>query len=228
MNTLAKELTVVCVSDLHGVSWPEIPPCDLLLIAGDNDNAYLDPHDLIGQIKYIRGPFSRWLDAVPAKHKVIIGGNHDFLAKAHPEIYRDLNCYYLEDKAVEIEGLVVYGSPWTPVFGMWTFMLSEEQLKQKWAQIPKDCNILLTHCPPYGIADALNRSLQPGEDTHAGSESLHKIVEELSDLRLHVFGHIHEGRGEGEYKSGAKWVNATSIDPEYRPVYQPIVTKIKL
>ena len=36
----------------------------------------------------------------------------------------------------EIEGLKFYGSPWTPVFYDWAFMLPEVELAGKWAMIP--------------------------------------------------------------------------------------------
>jgi Icc-related predicted phosphoesterase len=35
-----------------------------------------------------------------------------------------------------------------------------------WSKIPKDTDILITHCPPYGILD------KSAKDKHGGSKSL--------------------------------------------------------
>jgi len=61
------------------------------------------------------------------------------------------NCTYLEDSSVTIEGYKIHGSPWTPEFCGWAFMLeNEKDMLKKWKMIPDDTDILITHGPPYG------------------------------------------------------------------------------
>jgi Icc-related predicted phosphoesterase len=49
---------------------------------------------------------------------------------------------------------------------------------------------------------------------------LNKIAT-LKNLKLHVFGHIHECPGIEEIR-GTKFVNATIMNEWYEPVNQPI------
>jgi len=52
-----------------------------------------------------------------------------------------------------------------------------------------DTEILITHGPPYGVLDLTRRGKR------AGCESLLERLDKLDELRLHVFGHIHEAAG---------------------------------
>jgi Icc-related predicted phosphoesterase len=222
---MSRELTIVCVSDLHGDAYPEVPPCDILLVAGDVESSSIDPHDYEAQRQHLWGPFSRWLERAPAKHIAACAGNHDFLALYKPALYHDLPWHYLCDEAVELEGLLIHGSPWTSPFMDWAFMLPEEELEKKWALISAETDILMTHSPPYGLGDYIDNGLTP--EPNVGSRSLRRLVDEHAALRLHVFGHIHGGAGQGLLANGATWVNASAVDGDYQPVHKPVVVKLR-
>ena len=222
-------MRIVCVSDTHGISpLPQIPVCDLLLFAGDVEDVHLHPHDTSSQRRYLERVFAPWLAAAPARHKVGIAGNHDFLAVHAPEALRELPWHYLEDETIEIEGVVVHGSPWTPPFFDWAFMLSEPELAARWELVPADCAVLVTHGPPHRLGDRVERAY--GRDPNQGSTSLRAAVERHPVLRLHVFGHIHEGHGRGvlvrEALTPLIWVNAARVDAGYRPVHEPIAVEL--
>ena len=51
-----------------------------------------------------------------------------------------------------------------------------------------DVDILVTHSPPYGILDVSNKG------NYCGSKALLKEVHRIKP-KLHLFGHIHEARG---------------------------------
>jgi Icc-related predicted phosphoesterase len=189
-------MRIVCVSDTHG--WhalTEIPDGDILVHGGD-----LTRRGALDNV----AEFDRWLGALPHRHKVVIAGNHDFCFQEQPHAARArlTNAIYLEDSGCEIEGLKFYGSPWTPIFFDWAFMLSEEELDAKWALIPSGLDVLITHGPPRGIQDLTNR------DDHAGSRTLLHRVYEVKP-RLHVFGHIHEAAGRTD-ADGITFLNAST------------------
>lgn len=226
-------MRIVCVSDTHGIAPPPvIPPCDLLLHAGDIEDVHLHPYDSSSQRRYLERVFAPWLAAAPARHKVGIAGNHDFLGLRDPDVLYGLPWRYLCDETVEIEGLTIHGSPWTPPFFDWAFMLPEHELAAKWALVPADCNILLTHGPAYGLGDEVANGHVGDEprDPHQGSSSLRTAVEAHPALRLHVFGHIHEGYGQGLLDrpglTPLTWLNAASVDSAYRPVNPPLVVEL--
>lgn len=41
------------------------------------------------------------------------------------------NCVYLQDSAIDIYGLKIYGTPWQPEFGGWAFNLKRGQVNIK-------------------------------------------------------------------------------------------------
>lgn len=198
-------MKIACVADLHGFL-PEVPEVDLLIIAGDITP--LIP--TLYHLNWLEREFARWLEQQPPA--VVIAGNHDrVIERRHgKEIIRALPCIYLENEAVEVAGIKIWGSPYTPPFFNWAFMAAEEALETMFAKIPKDTELLVTHGPPRGILD-------PGyNDPHVGSTALLKRVNELPNLRMNVFGHLHEGRGITSVGK-TTFVNASYVNDGYQP-----------
>lgn len=189
-------MRVVCVSDTHGGHrHTAVPDGDILVHGGD-----LTAHGTLEDVE----DFDRWLGTLPHTHKVAICGNHDWCFQNEPDEARKrlTNAIYLQDSACEIAGLIFYGSPWTPLFWDWAFMLSEAELFDKWAVIPPRVDVLVTHGPPHGILDVTNRGECAGSRT-----LLHRVLE--VGPRLHVFGHIHEAAGRRD-EGGTTFVNAST------------------
>jgi Icc-related predicted phosphoesterase len=211
---LGEAMRICCTSDLHG-HLPEIPPCDLLILAGD----YCPHSD--GQYWWLRDTFAPWVAAIAERIPVVgIAGNHDLLFEQKKVPIPRIEWTYLEDEATSINGLKIYGSPWQPRFFDWAFNLDEgPELAAKWAMIPDDTDILITHSPPLGIRDVSSR------EDRIGSVSLTKRLVELPKLRLHVFGHNHAGYGIAQFQDGT-FVNAAHVDEQYRPVNPPLVVEI--
>lgn len=178
--------------------------------------------------------FCNWFVEQKYDEKVLVGGNHDnflqsVVSTAFAEslgVHEDCDYVYLCDSGVEYKGLKIWGSPWTHYFvGMNPSCMaftcqSEEELAEKWKLIPSDTDILVTHSPPAGILDATYRKYR------VGSKSLRCEMLRIKP-KLHVFGHIHEGYGEdaeewGEGGKITKFVNASHMDVNYRPVNKPI------
>jgi len=208
--------TIVAISDLHG-ALPDIPPCDLLLIAGDL--CPITNHDPAFQAAWLRTDFRDWVEVVPARQTVFIAGNHDLVFEQRPQL---LPAYwpatYLQDSGITWENLMIWGTPWQPWFFDWAFNLYEPELKKKWALIPAGADILVVHGPPHGLGDGV-----PERDgvRHTGSPSLLRRIEEIRP-KLVVFGHIHEGRGQWQI-GPTLLANVTILDESYRHVYEPWV-----
>ncbi len=200
---------IAAISDLHGFL-PAIPPCELLLIGGDLCPA--TNHALDYQRSWLEGPFADWLSGLDTGAIVGIAGNHDFVAQADPELMRRLPWRYLCDESIEIDGLAIHGAPWTPTFGDWAFMRDDGDLGRVWAGIAEGADILITHGPPLGHGDDTVRGVD------AGSASLLRRLPALPRLRLHVFGHIHEGGGSRTKLGGATLANVSHVDFDYRAV----------
>ncbi len=216
-------MKITCVSDLHG-HLPQLDGGDLLIVAGD-----LTARDTPTQNKM----FFDWLIAQQYRCKIVIAGNHDGLLEKSVKPgnlsrmlgMKDdggLHYHYLCDSGTEFERLKIWGSPWTKTFeGMnpkcKAFTVdTEEELAEKWALIPDDIDILITHCPPYLIHDYCGK--------HVGSKSLIEIIRKRN-FSLHVFGHIQECGGKIKEIPNIKFVNASHVNERYQPVNKPISIK---
>jgi Icc-related predicted phosphoesterase len=204
-------MRIICLSDTHGMTTDQliIPEGDVLVHAGD-----FCGHGREQEF----AAFNRFLGEQPHKHKLFIAGNHDIPAERCGRKWvhqRVPNGIYLQDNAVDIEGLRFYGSPWQPEFFNWAFNLPRGRaLARKWGLIPKDTDVLITHGPPWGMLDVVG-----GE--HVGCVDLMRSVLSIKP-KAHLFGHIHEGYGQAE-KEGIIFVNASTCNGRYDPVNPPIV-----
>lgn len=225
-------MKIIAISDLHGFL-PQIPECDLLLIAGDivpddftpGTGAKYLSHD--EQENWVRTYFTKWLDKVPARSVVGIAGNHDFIFQG-TNLGFELPWTYLDDTTANVQGLNIHGAPWTPEFGGWAFMAPEVSLNEKWDKIPEDTDILVVHGPPHGYGDKTEMYLKPGQDPHVGSKTLEAKLYfgSFPNLKLVVFGHIHEGYGTGSMKlldRNLTWANVSHVDEYYSPNRSPML-----
>lgn len=206
-------MKVVALSDFHLLfRHITVPDGDLLLIAGDMTSK--------GRFQEIVA-FNDWLAQQPHRHKVVVPGNHDFLYETEPALARELtkNCHLLIDQEVTIEGIKIWGSPYTPYFGGWAFNLFENELKTQWDQIPEGLDILVTHGPPYGYLDFAEYSQE-----HVGCKHLLSALDRAKP-KYHVFGHIHEGHGAAMHNE-VKLLNVSICNLDYRPVHNPIVFNV--
>lgn len=216
-------MRIVATSDLHG-SFVDIPLCDVLIVAGDVCPLHRS-HDVITQLEWMREDFSTWLKKwrKQASHIVWIAGNHDFVCQEPPfEEWAEQHlpeATYLQDKKVEIESLVFYGSPWVHNLPNWAFNCEEPEMSLYWMNIPDYTDVLITHGPPTGIGD------QAQGRYHVGSSSLANRVREVSP-KLHVFGHIHEGYGKNEDFLPITFANVAHNDRSYRAINPPLEFEI--
>lgn len=215
-------LTLVAISDTHGHHASlDLPPGDMLVHAGDSCKA--------GTLEEFED-FLAWFSAQPHEHKVLIAGNHDRILELDPARARSAippEVAYLEDEAREIAGFRVYGSPWTPLFADWSFMLPRGQLlAERWSRIPDDTQILITHGPAYGHGDLAppNTSRYP---KHVGCLELLDALRRVRP-QVHICGHIHQGYGVtiSDEVPFTRFMNAATCTEAYRPDHAPLVIEL--
>lgn len=183
-----------------------VPDGDLLIHSGD----------ALGRGTYEEAVrFNAWLGLLPHKHKIYVPGNHDEIFEENPAEGRAVmtNAIVLIDESVEVDGLKIYGSPWTKQYYDWSFMKRDEDLKDLWDRIPRNLDILITHGPPYGILDWNMNGI------FCGSQKLQDAVMQKAP-KFHVFGHIHHASGVVKTEH-TTFINAAVLNDYYHNVNTP-------
>jgi Icc-related predicted phosphoesterase len=206
-------MKIVLFSDIHANQTTHIPPCDILIFCGD--------FSYQGRIEETIA-FLNWFEQQPAKHRIFISGNHDFLGYQNPGLFRSLvkerkNIYYLEDSGIEIKGLKIWGLPWTPIFNEWAFMLADESpaMEQRMSVIPTGLDLLISHGPPYGVLD------RTVDGEFAGGKSLTQAILDKKPKYV-VCGHIHEAYGTSVLGDSII-INCSVLNERYYMVNIPVI-----
>ena len=154
-------MRIVVISDTRGLHRQlKMPSGDLLIHAGDF-TFYTKPPSIISD-------FNAWLGKLPHRQQNSYLRQSRLLAGGTPRSQRHHQRHFAgADSDVVVEGLKIWGSPVTPLYGGAFGMSSAADRKRHGRCIPDDTDILITHGPPLGILDAA-----PGLQRHEGCPEL--------------------------------------------------------
>lgn len=187
------------ISDQHGALDFEVPPCDVLLVGGDNS------YDVFGrglqrmigseeqkqaQRQWFLTAYMPWLRRQPARVKLVTFGNHCSSAELIDTVE---GAEIVKDRTVTVEGVSIWMSPWSNIFMSWFNMKTPAECAEIYAQIPAGTDILVSHQPPYGYGD-YSVMANPDGDHHVGSKELLAAMDRVQP-KVVIGGHIHGGFG---------------------------------
>ena len=203
---MTASLSLAMISDTHGNYDPaRCGEVDLFLHAGDLCRERGNEAEFCTAVN--------WIKQVKARHRIVVAGNHDTFLYEHPRQAEArlgaAGITYLRDALIEIDGIRIYGTPWTEELFGYSFELPEDELIRKWQQIPTDVDILITHIPPLSVLDRVKAG------NHQGSASLARRLVDVKPL-LHLFGHIHESYGCLQRENGWSVNAAIGMFPDER------------
>jgi Icc-related predicted phosphoesterase len=221
---------IIGISDTHYVSVLEnlvIPIGTILCHMGDY-SMYGDPEETL--------EFFHWLKSVANKFKAVffLNGNHDFLLESDPESFNELltilpeNVKNLHNSGAEIDGIKFYGFPHVPALPNWAFTKERGEKMKKCTDTIPECDVLLSHGPPYEILDEAYR---PGWTDYGVYNYEHVGCQELNDRvfkinpKLHLFGHIHEAHGKKKI-ADTTFINCSTLDRNYKIKNLPVEIEI--
>lgn len=195
------------ISDTHGKHHLLDPPkgIDMVLHTGDG-GTYHNPYKCKPDLENCL----QWLNNLDAKYKVYVPGNHDTAMEAgliDPTDFPDV--IIINHRMQQVNGLKIFGSPYTPWFYGWAYNAREKEIKKRWEDITAGVDIIATHGPAHMILD------ECPDGYRAGCPFLRDKVFEIKPL-LHQFGHIHLDGGKTEEHEGIKFVNAAVLDESYQ------------
>ena len=199
-------MTILHLSDTHNKhrDLGEMLEADVLVHSGDFTMGGSDSEAL---------DFLEWLCELPYRHKIFIAGNHDdCMLDATLEGLPD-NVHYLHDSGITIDDVSFYGAPMLAKMEK-----GRMQLVEQYDRIPDKVDVLITHRPPLDILD--------GNGTiHYGSAALLSKVLAVKP-RLHLFGHIHNARGNTKTRE-TRFFNSSVCDDSYNIAAEPILINLK-
>lgn len=208
------------ISDTHGVYFKKLNPGDILIHSGDGL--------LFGDLNEIHR-FAAWFAEQDYKVKIFVPGNHDKVFQDMSELceamMKKVGVTVLINRAIDLRTqgypLNIWGSPYTPEFNNWSFMLPEHKLEALWDTIPRDTDIVVTHGPPYSVLDNC-RNPDDNIVEYAGSESLLYAIQRIKP-RFHLFGHIHVARGTcyATLDTPTHFFNSSLVNDELNVVSEP-------
>lgn len=227
-------MKIISFSDSHG-NLPEISGSfDLMLIAGD----VAGHGGFVQQKEWWLDCFINWFNGLnlnPTSKILITPGNHDCssLFNSHTfitelsqktnnqvKILIDEEYSYTYLSGEEIKTIRIYGTPWCHQFGNWYFMIGDNEIREKFKNIPENIDILLTHDAPYGCSDICYEGRSKGH--HAGSFPLREaIIEKKPKMCLH--GHLHTSNHDPMFLNGTCVINLSLNDESYQQVFKPLV-----
>lgn len=203
---------ITCLSDTHGLHWDvKTEGGDLLICAGDYE---------IRTIEDLKD-FRSWLNKQQYRFRVLVMGNHDSLfSKQPPDFLRTqfTNCHILYNDSIVLDGIKIWGSPFSLIFNDWSYMESEFELSEMYAKIPKDVDIIISHTMPQGILDTCYIGAPQGKNV--GSYALQGALRKRKP-KLFVGGHLHLNGGKDYFNGKTLFVNAALLDEEYQLVNKP-------
>lgn len=205
---------------------PRFLEADVVVMSGDmvfdplGFKSRISNPGLIGQMQ--KAAFDQMVDFVevcmPGMDVVGVRGNHDYF-----------NYGILGDSWQGLSVFNLLGRKWASVrgvpyhYGGWNDELQESELAALYKQVPDDVEVLVSHCPPFGVLDdvhdapndAFLASLQDPENfpmvepRNIGSNALRDLVDRLPKLQLHMFGHVHEQGCKVEVRKNVVFSNAS-------------------
>lgn len=206
------------ISDTHGGhDQLVVPDADMVIHCGDESNARNLSANYAEAV-----PFFQWYRNVPIRHKIYVPGNHSIAVwnhMVHPEDYPEID--FLIHQSITIEGLSIFGSPFTPRFGDWAFMQKRNVMDSVWRTITGKVDILVTHGPPKGVLD-LTTDIGDNRPVQVGCKSLLNAVNRIKP-KYHAFGHIHDEDTFLNYgmldRGETKFINCACMNLKYEIVH---------
>ena len=176
-------MTILHLSDTHSPHrWlVQLPDADLLIHSGDftmngSEQEAID--------------FMNWFCDLSYPHKIFICGNHDACLYGAKIDGLDKNVHYPCSSGVVIDGARFYAVP------MFMEDCASGRQIRNYAAMPADSDVLITHCPPYGMLDF-------DDGINYGSAKLLTKVKEIKH-NFYLFGHIpKQRRREALFYEGA-------------------------
>lgn len=169
-------------------------------------------------------------------HVVVIPGNHEVGCQKRERLwkycFKRIGVHFLVHESITIEGINIFGTPWTPWFFGWAYQYYNPSYasqtvgeylatgQEVWAAVPENTHVILSHGPPANVLDGCRNG-------HVGCPDLAARIRELPNVKYSLFGHVHEGYGT-ETIDGVLYSNASIMTGKYKFLNKPIYFDLEI
>lgn len=167
------------------------------------------------QADWMEDLFCPWFKSIQAEYKILTPGENDHVAKWFSrDLERHIEGLYLQGEAATIKGMVFYGMPWLhPEAEKYVAGVSDpsflsptrKHFQAACRKIPDRTNILITRLPPKGILDGYG-------PVKIGDFNLMERVDELKELKMHIFGLANNNAASSITRGNVVFVNAHMLE----------------
>ena len=182
---------LVAFSDTHHADFDAIDPSGhgTIVLAGDiMGSGYVKEEE--GK-EWLEKTFIPWCERNADKNIVLVPGNHDLYLEDHgAEIKWPKNVTYLVNREANVNGLRVYGTPYTRLHANGAYEVGSRRLAEEFAKIPEGLDVLIAHTPPHVRGSTID--YDPRSRSYFGSAELTKAILEKKP-KLVICGHVHTG-----------------------------------
>lgn len=229
-------MKITVLSDLHGnLPKYDFEGVELLLICGDISPLKYQ-HNIPVMKEWLIDTFYNWCLGLNVIKIVFIAGNHDVVAERcndwmHKTFYKSSDVTYLKNESYDYisqdsKVYKIFGTPYCKQFGNWAFMRDSDTLKRKFAEIPNNIDILISHdAPKIQELGCIREEGNRWFDTDAGNSELAEAIKEHKP-RFSFYGHIHSGSHELQDIDGTKMANTSIVNEKYQVTYPPLILDI--
>lgn len=219
-------MKIMHTSDTHA-QFPELigrEDVDVIVHSGDmlpNMRPRAKLQEKLYQRDWIREHGEQFKEWIGKKPFLFCSGNHDYIDPCDELKDLGINAINIDNKLVELDGIKFYGFPYVPYIGVWNWELIEREMRNAVAKLVEmldfhKVDVLVAHCPPYGILDLSYQR------THIGNVSMiNAINDTIKEMpKLYLCGHAHDSCGfhmlNIERPDGNKLIKISNSATEYR------------
>lgn len=194
-------MNLLHISDTHSYMNEMKGDFDLIIHSGDflpNKKISLgeirnEKEEIKFQEEWIKRKMVDLVIWIKEKPFLFCAGNHDFIDPTPLMRRGGINAIDITNKLYNYNGIKFYGFPYVPYYGYWNNELFNDQMSNELDKVASLCNegaidILVTHCPIYGILD-----YDPKQQKHFGNQAL----ADFFNYKIHKYpkalltGHVH-------------------------------------
>lgn len=213
-------MIIYAISDTHGILPDLTHITDSIIVhAGDICKTYKifdKERNALLQLDWMQQEFIPWCNQLRKLNNdiVCIAGNHDGVLEQDStktvleQLFINNKIHYLNETAKRIRGINFFGTPFSHSVDKWnilSFISNMSDMKFFRGKIPKETDIIVSHCP---VKNILDRGI--------GCKQLLNRILYLSNYHLKyvIHGHIHEYGGLVRKIANVSVINAANVIKE--------------